>query len=154
MRVFITGATGFVGSHVARKLAEAGHDLRVLYRTEKKLAILEGLSYEGVAGDLDDLELLKRACDGCEIVFHVAAKADYWKDDDKDALLAHQCRRHAERIKGGASRRRQTRRLHKQRRDCRYPSGQRALGRERSLQSVAGALSIRLFQSQSRATCG
>ena len=86
MRVFVTGATGFVGSHVARKLAEAGHDLRVLYRTEKKLAILEGLNYEGVAGDLDDLELLRRACDDCEIVFHVAAKADYWKDDDKDAL--------------------------------------------------------------------
>lgn len=86
MRVFITGATGFVGSHIARKLAEAGHDLRILYRSEKKLAILDGVTYEGVAGDLDDLELLKRACDGCEVVFHVAAKADYWKDDDKAAL--------------------------------------------------------------------
>ena len=86
MRVFITGATGFVGSHIARKLAEAGYDLRILYRSEKKLAILDGLAYEGLAGDLDDLETLKRACDGCEIVCHVAAKADYWKDDDKTAL--------------------------------------------------------------------
>ncbi|MDE2821001.1 MAG: NAD-dependent epimerase/dehydratase family protein [Chloroflexota bacterium] len=86
MRVFITGATGFVGSHIARKLAEAGHDLRILYRSEKKLAILDGLAYKGVAGDLDDLEALKRACDGCELVFHAAAKADYWKDDDKSAL--------------------------------------------------------------------
>lgn len=86
MRVFITGATGFVGSHIARKLAEAGHDLRVLYRSEKKLEILEGIAYEGIAGDLDDLASLKRACDGCEIVFHAAAKADYWKDDDKAAL--------------------------------------------------------------------
>lgn len=86
MRVFITGATGFVGSHIARKLAEAGHDLRILYRSQKKLAILDGVPYEGVEGDLDDLDLLKRACDGSEIVFHVAAKADYWKDDDKAAL--------------------------------------------------------------------
>lgn len=86
MRVFITGATGFVGSHIARKLSEAGHDLRILYRSEKKLAILDGLSYQGVAGDLDDVAALTRACDGCEIVFHVAAKADYWKDEDRTAL--------------------------------------------------------------------
>ncbi len=86
MRVFITGATGFVGSHIARQLASAGYELRVLYRSERKLAILEGLDYEGVAGDLDDLAALERACAGCEIVFHAAAKADYWKDDDKAAL--------------------------------------------------------------------
>lgn len=86
MRVFITGATGFVGSHIARQLADAGHELRILYRSDKRLGILDGLVYEGVAGDLDDLEALKRACQGCAVVFHVAAKADYWKDDDKAAL--------------------------------------------------------------------
>lgn len=86
MKIFITGATGFVGSHIARELAAGDHELRILYRSEKKLAILEGLAYEGVAGDLDDLAALKRACAGCELVFHVAAKADYWKDDDRSAL--------------------------------------------------------------------
>ena len=86
MEILLTGATGFVGSHLARKLAEAGHSLRVLYRSPSKLAVLEGLRYQAIQGDLNDRQALERACAGCDILFHVAAKADYWKDDDKDAL--------------------------------------------------------------------
>ena len=86
MKVLITGATGFVGSHLTRLLIESGQAARLLYRSEKKLSILHDLDFEAVAGDLSDVALLERACADCELVFHVAAKADYWKDDDRDAL--------------------------------------------------------------------
>ncbi|MCE2471846.1 MAG: NAD-dependent epimerase/dehydratase family protein [Anaerolineae bacterium] len=86
MKALVTGATGFVGSHLVRQLIEAGHSVRALYRSEKKLSQLADLELEAVPGDLDDVALLERACAGCELVFHVAAKADYWKDDDRDAL--------------------------------------------------------------------
>ncbi|MCY3976772.1 MAG: NAD-dependent epimerase/dehydratase family protein [Chloroflexi bacterium] len=86
MKALITGATGFVGSHLTRLLIESGYDARALYRSEKKLAVLAGLELETIAGDLDDIATLEEACAGCDVVFHVAAKADYWKDDDRDAL--------------------------------------------------------------------
>jgi len=86
MKALVTGATGFVGSHLVRQLIEAGHSVRALYRSQKKLSQLADLELEAVPGDLDDVALLERACAGCELVFHVAAKADYWKDDDRDAL--------------------------------------------------------------------
>lgn len=86
MKVLVTGATGFVGSHIVRQLNAAGHSVRALYRSQKKLSQLADLEYDAVAGELDDIAALERACAGCELVFHVAAKADYWKDDDRDAL--------------------------------------------------------------------
>lgn len=86
MRILITGATGFVGSHIVRALNEKGHAPRVLYRSLAKLHALEGFRFEAAQGDLSDIESLGRACEGCDIVFHVAAKADYWKDDDKASL--------------------------------------------------------------------
>lgn len=86
MKALVTGATGFVGSHITRQLIDAGHSVRALYRSETKLRQLAGLDLEAVRGDLDDSARLERACAGCEVVFHVAAKADYWKDDDRDAL--------------------------------------------------------------------
>lgn len=86
MKALVTGATGFVGSHVTRQLIDAGHTVRALYRSERKLSQLADFDVDAVAGDLDDSARLERACAGCEIVFHVAAKADYWKDDDRDAL--------------------------------------------------------------------
>ena len=86
MKTLVTGATGFLGSHLVRRLIEAGHSVRILYRSARKLAVLDGMAFESVQANLDDAEALKGACDGCQVVFHVAAKADYWKDDDKDAL--------------------------------------------------------------------
>ena len=86
MKALVTGATGFVGSHITRQLIAAGHAVRALYRSKQKLSQLADLDLETVAGDLDDSARLERACAGCELVFHVAAKADYWKDDDRAAL--------------------------------------------------------------------
>lgn len=86
MKVLVTGATGFLGAHVLRLLLAAGHESRVLYRSERKLEILAGLKYQAVQGDLDDVAALESACAGCDVVFHIAAKADYWKDDDRAAL--------------------------------------------------------------------
>ena len=87
MKALVTGATGFLGSHLARRLIEAEHSVRILYRSPSKLAVLDGLDFEALQGGLDDIETLKRACDGCQVVFHAAAKADYWKDDDQEALF-------------------------------------------------------------------
>ena len=87
MKVLVTGGTGFVGSHLVKALCEQGHQVRVLFRSPKKLAVLKGLEFDGVQGDLDDVDTLTTACDGCDVVFHVAAKADYWKDDEKDLMI-------------------------------------------------------------------
>jgi dihydroflavonol-4-reductase len=81
MLVFVTGATGFLGSHVARVLAEQGADLRLLVRPTSNLKNLEGLKAERAIGDLRDLVLLERAMAGCEVVFHVAADYRLWVRD-------------------------------------------------------------------------
>ncbi|GAB4526888.1 MAG: NAD-dependent epimerase/dehydratase family protein [Anaerolineae bacterium] len=81
VKALVTGGTGFVGSHIVRALLAAGHSVRVLHRTTSKLDALTGLQFESAMGDLDDLDALKAACDGCEWVFHVAAVADYWRAD-------------------------------------------------------------------------
>src|ERR1700730_7691826 len=81
MRVFVTGATGFLGSHVARVLAEQGADLRLLVRPTSNLKNLEGLKAETATGDLRDLASLEKAMAGCEVVFHVAADYRLWVRD-------------------------------------------------------------------------
>ncbi len=81
MKAFITGATGFLGSHVARVLAEQGADLRLLVRPTSDLKNLEGLKAETVTGDLRDAASLEKAMSGCEVVFHVAADYRLWVRD-------------------------------------------------------------------------
>jgi dihydroflavonol-4-reductase len=78
LRVFLTGATGFLGSHVARVLAEQGADLRLLVRSTSSLKNLEGLKAETATGDLRDPASLEKAMAGCEVVFHVAADYRLW----------------------------------------------------------------------------
>jgi dihydroflavonol-4-reductase len=81
MPIFVTGATGFLGSHVARVLAEQGAQLRLLVRPTSNLKNLEGLNAETATGDLRDAASLEKAMAGCEVVFHVAADYRLWVRD-------------------------------------------------------------------------
>ena len=81
MKVFVTGATGFVGSHVAQELSRRGADLRILVRSTSKLANLEGIAAETVVGDLLQVDALRSALSGCDAVMHVAADYRLWVTD-------------------------------------------------------------------------
>jgi len=81
MLAFVTGATGFVGSHVARALAAQGADLRLLVRSGSDLRNIQELQAERVMGDLRDAASLKKAVTGCDVVFHVAADYRLWVRD-------------------------------------------------------------------------
>ena len=81
MKVFITGATGFVGSHVAQELSRRGADLRILIRPTSKLENLAGLPAETVTGDLLQVDALRTAISGCDAVMHVAADYRLWVTD-------------------------------------------------------------------------
>jgi nucleoside-diphosphate-sugar epimerase len=69
----ITGATGFVGGHLVRRLAEAGWQVRALVRATSDVRALEQAGAERFIGDLDDVDILARAADGADTVFHLAA---------------------------------------------------------------------------------
>ncbi|MGA8616913.1 MAG: hopanoid-associated sugar epimerase [Candidatus Sulfotelmatobacter sp.] len=84
MLAFVTGATGFLGFHVARALAEQGAGLRVLVRSTSNLKNLEGLKAETATGDLRDPASLEKAMAGCETVFHVAADYRLWVRDPSE----------------------------------------------------------------------
>jgi dihydroflavonol-4-reductase len=81
MLIFVTGATGFVGSHVARVLAEQGAQLRLLVRPASDLRNVQGLAADLVQGDLRDSACLQKAVTGCDAVFHVAADYRLWVRD-------------------------------------------------------------------------
>ena len=72
MTVCVTGATGFIGGHVARLEAERGELVRVTYRDEERLARLGGIEVEPVKADVLDRAAMRRAVRGCEVVFHTA----------------------------------------------------------------------------------
>jgi dihydroflavonol-4-reductase len=72
LRVLVTGASGFTGGHLARFLAGSGDRVRVLVRRDKRACIEPG-PFDVAEGDLRDLEALRRAADGVEVVYHVAA---------------------------------------------------------------------------------
>lgn len=81
MKAFVTGATGFLGSHVARALADRGAALRLLVRPSSNLKNIEGLNAETATGDLRDVASLEKAIAGCDTVFHVAADYRLWVRD-------------------------------------------------------------------------
>ena len=84
MKTLVTGATGFLGSHVARQLAGRGEDLRVLVRPASDVRALEGIEAERVTGDLRDSASLERAMAGVARVFHVAADYRLWARDPRE----------------------------------------------------------------------
>jgi len=83
MKIFLTGATGFVGHHVAKALAAEGAELRMLVRKTSNLANLEGIAGETHVGDLAEPESIRPALAGCDAVMHVAADYRLWIPDPK-----------------------------------------------------------------------
>ncbi len=78
MTVLVTGATGFVGSAVARQLAARGDSVRVLVRTTSDRRNIDTLAVEVVEGDLRDVSSMARALAGCRALYHVAADYRLW----------------------------------------------------------------------------
>jgi dihydroflavonol-4-reductase len=78
MTTLVTGATGFIGWHVARLLSNRGQQVRVLVRPESQLRAIEGLPVSRAYGDLRDISSLRSALDGVTEVFHVAADYRLW----------------------------------------------------------------------------
>jgi dihydroflavonol-4-reductase len=89
MNVFLTGATGFVGSHVARAFAAQGARLRMLVRAASRLDNLEGLSGDTVVGDLRNPDSFRNALAGCDALVHVAADYRLWVRDPQAMYAAN-----------------------------------------------------------------
>jgi dihydroflavonol-4-reductase len=73
VRAFVTGATGFIGGHVARKLSERGDQVVALVRSPDKAGDLKAQGAELIEGDLSDEDAIKRGADGADTVFHIGA---------------------------------------------------------------------------------
>jgi len=81
MTILITGASGYIGSAVVRELLSMGHDVRCLVRDTSIVKNFDGLRLELNCGDISDIESVRRAINGCDAVFHLAALYANWLPD-------------------------------------------------------------------------
>ncbi len=77
MRVFVTGSTGFIGTHVTRELLDAGHQVLGLTRSQAGVSALQAMGAEPHLGDLEDLPSLQHGADACDAVIHTAFDHDF-----------------------------------------------------------------------------
>lgn len=102
-RALVTGATGFTGSHLAKRLIDEGHDVRLFVRSTGAVSNLELSGAHVVQGDLTDAASVRKAVDGIEVVYHIAAlfrkaglpDSAYWDTNATGTInlleAAHQC---------------------------------------------------------------
>ncbi len=80
MKIFVTGATGFIGSELVKELLKQGHYIHALYRDDRKIIIKDkNLLY--FRGEITEPVSLEKAMQGCSIVYHLAAYAKVWAKD-------------------------------------------------------------------------
>ena len=77
MRVFVTGATGWVGSAIVKELVDAGHQVTGLARSDEKAAALTATGAEALRGTLDDRDALHSAASAADAVIHTAFNHDF-----------------------------------------------------------------------------
>ncbi len=80
MLALVTGATGFLGSHLVQRLREARHQVRALVRDPKKTQVLDGMGAELIHGDVTSPASLTSAVKGVEVIFHAAALVAGWSN--------------------------------------------------------------------------
>jgi len=81
MATLVTGATGFIGSHIAKKLVDRGEHVKVLLRGSSKTTNIDDIDVERVYGDVMDLSSINEALTGCDTLYHTAGVASFRKDD-------------------------------------------------------------------------
>ena len=77
MKVLVTGATGFLGGWLVKRLLDEGCDVRIIKRANSSLDEIEGLKLDVMSGDVTDLESLREASRGVDTVFHLAGLIGY-----------------------------------------------------------------------------
>ena len=83
MKIFITGATGFIGTQLVRRLAGTGHELHCLVRRTSDVRELRGLGAVEVIGDVTDERSLLRGMTGCQWVINLAGVYSYWEPNKR-----------------------------------------------------------------------
>src|SRR6476469_3271133 len=81
MKIFITGATGYIGNNLAKRLASEGHIVHALCRSANKSLLLQHSNIKIFDGDISDVASVEKAMQGCEQVYHLAAYARVWAKD-------------------------------------------------------------------------
>lgn len=76
-KVFVTGGSGFIGSNLIKRLVEEGCDVAVLWRPNSRHPLIDGINFKRCAGDLNYPDSLSKGMEGCDTVFHLAAKVSF-----------------------------------------------------------------------------
>jgi len=89
MKCLVTGASGFIGANLVHELRARGHHVAALLRPGSDTRGIDGLKYDRIDGDVTDVASIKKALDGCEWCFHVAASYHLWLRDYKPMYAAN-----------------------------------------------------------------
>jgi len=81
MKIFISGATGFIGSHLVRRLSQTDHQMICLVRETSDTSLLESLQIDLVVGEITNKRTYSKAMRGCDWVFHLANLYTFWEPD-------------------------------------------------------------------------